>query len=310
MYVVDQSSHRIQRFIAGALHSRVNAESLHFPTLGSNLGTTVAGITSNGGISVTQLKSPTAIFVTPSSFMYIVDNGNQRIQKWRIGEPSGSTVAGGNGPGSALSQISISYGIYIHNEYNIYVSDYGNHRVVLWNAGNTTGGRLVAGGNGNGNADNQLSLPYGIYVDQNGTLYIAEYGNHIISKWLPSKTTMFLMHFSRQYLDAKFGITIAGETAVAGSWSYQLSRPTSVIFDEFNSIFVMDSGNKRIQRWRIGSTYGVTVAQSWELNGPIGMNFDTDSNLVVADHLNNQVVSFRVNCCAYNIASFSKIVKS
>ncbi|CAM4857880.1 unnamed protein product [Rotaria socialis] len=287
MYVVDQSSHRIQRFIAGALHSRVNAESLHFPTLGSNLGTTVAGITSNGGISVTQLKSPTAIFVTPSSFMYIVDNGNQRIQKWRIGEPSGSTVAGGNGPGSALSQISISYGIYIHNEYNIYVSDYGNHRVVLWNAGNTTGGRLVAGGNGNGNADNQLSLPYGIYVDQNGTLYIAEYGNHIISKWLPSKTTMFLMHFSRQYLDAKFGITIAGETAVAAATTIT----TELSPNQLPNVPCADARWSNTSRVLVNTSEGNHSAISLRFD-PYDFIIDVNDNIYVADGSNNRVIRF------------------
>ncbi|CAM2707641.1 unnamed protein product [Rotaria socialis] len=254
---------------------------------GSNLGTTVAGITSNGGISVTQLKSPTAIFVTPSSFMYIVDNGNQRIQKWRIGEPSGSTVAGGNGPGSALSQISISYGIYIHNEYNIYVSDYGNHRVVLWNAGNTTGGRLVAGGNGNGNADNQLSLPYGIYVDQNGTLYIAEYGNHIISKWLPSKTTMFLMHFSRQYLDAKFGITIAGETAVAAATTIT----TELSPNQLPNVPCADARWSNTSRVLVNTSEGNHSAISL-LFDPYDFIIDVNDNIYVADGSNNRVIRF------------------
>ena len=113
-------------------------------TLGSDSGTTVAGLSLSGGNSLAELRGPTAIFVTLNGIMYIVDGGNHRIQQWRIGEPMGFTVAGGHGSGSALNQMSTCYGIYVDTLSNIYVSDYGNHRVVLWEAGNTTTSRLVS----------------------------------------------------------------------------------------------------------------------------------------------------------------------
>ena len=91
------------------------------------------------------------------------------------------------------------------------------------------------------------------------------------------------------------GTLIAGESGVAGAWSYQFSNPTSITFDRFGSLYIMDSGNNRIQRWSPGSTYGVTVASA-SMSNPRGLSFDTYGNLVVADLSNHRVLSFPVSC--------------
>ena len=91
------------------------------------------------------------------------------------------------------------------------------------------------------------------------------------------------------------GTVVAGETSVAGSWSYQFNLPTSITFDRFGNMFIMDSGNNRIQRWSPSATYGVTIA-SGALSNPRGLSFDTFGNLVVADYSNHRVVSFPISC--------------
>ena len=97
------------------------------------------------------------------------------------------------------------------------------------------------------------------------------------------------------FAGAGAGIKLAGESAVAGAWSYQLNSPTAVTFDQYNNMFIMDSGNNRIQRWWPGSTYGVTVAAA-ALSNPRGMAFDPYGNLVVADHSYHRMVLFPVTC--------------
>ncbi len=45
-------------------------------------------------------------------------------------------------------------------------------------------GLTVAGGNGQGNGNNQLSDPWGLYIDDDQTIYIADPSNHrIIQCW-------------------------------------------------------------------------------------------------------------------------------
>ena len=44
-------------------------------------------------------------------------------------------------------------------------------------------GLTVAGGNGQGNGNNQLSNPWGFYIDDDQTIYIADQSNHRIIEW-------------------------------------------------------------------------------------------------------------------------------
>ena len=88
---------------------------------------------------------------------------------------------------------------------------------------------------------------------------------------------------------------MAGQSGVAGSWSYQFSSPTGITFDQYHNMYIMDAGNDRIQRWSPGSTYGVTVAAA-SLSTGRGMAFDLTGNLVVADDTYDRVVLFPVSC--------------
>lgn len=75
--------------------------------------------------------------------MYILDSTNYRVLRWRIGEPLGSVIAGGNSWGASLTQISTSYAMFVDSQLNVYVSDAGNNRVTRWLATNRTSGILV-----------------------------------------------------------------------------------------------------------------------------------------------------------------------
>ena len=114
-----------------------------FCNLGSNTGTTVAGVTGSLGSSFSQLYYPTAISVTSNQTMYIIDSSNYRVLKWQLGDPIGYVVAGGHGNGGAFTQIGASYGMFVDAYYNIYISEQSNHRVTFWTVGNTTASILV-----------------------------------------------------------------------------------------------------------------------------------------------------------------------
>ena len=47
----------------------------------------------------------------------------------------------------------------------------------------------MAGGNGQGNGINQLYNPYGLYVDDDQTLYVADRLNHRIVEWKSGATS-------------------------------------------------------------------------------------------------------------------------
>ena len=100
-----------------------------------------------------------------------------------------------------------------------------------------------------------------------------------------------------------FGVTVAGEAGVAGSWSYQFSSPTSITFDQYGNMYVMDSGNNRVQRWSPGAVYGVTVVAA-AMSNPRGMTFDRSGRIVIADYSYDRVLSFPVSCRKYTQKSY------
>lgn len=117
-------------------------------------------------------------------------------------------------------------------------------------------------------------------------------GNKVISSLIVPNISAIR---SVSFLGSANGILIAGENSVAGSWSYQFNLPTSITFDQYDNMYIMDSGNNRIQQWSPGFTYGVTIANA-VIASPRGLAFDTAGNLIVADYLYHRVLQFTVSC--------------
>lgn len=65
--------------------------------------------------------------------------------------------------------------------------------------------------------------------------------------------------------------------------------------DQFGYLYILDSGNSRIQKWRPPASYGTTVVSA-SFNNPYGMQLDRLNNLVVADTSYHRIVSFGIFC--------------
>ncbi|CAF5111295.1 unnamed protein product, partial [Rotaria sp. Silwood1] len=116
-----------------------------------------------------------------NGYLYVVDNEKHEVRRYKIGDTQGTVVAGGNGKGNRLDQLSNPHYVFVDQEHSVYVSDYDNHRVMKWEG--VTQGIVVAGDQGKGNSLTQLYRPNGVVVDQLGTVYVADSGNHRIMRW-------------------------------------------------------------------------------------------------------------------------------
>lgn len=112
--------------------------------------TTIAGTLGSSGTTTTLLSSPYGIFLDGLNRTYVVDTGNNRIQRFSSGilwegatQPwheysiSGSaigiTVAGWyTSPGSTIDQFKTPTAVYVDVNGSIYVVDSGNYRVRLF----------------------------------------------------------------------------------------------------------------------------------------------------------------------------------
>ncbi len=278
-YVSDEQNNRIQRFPAGSTSV--------------SIGTTVAG--GNGvGTEPTQLNSPHSTYPDNEGNIYVADVYNNRIQKFpsgSTGATDGITAAGGNGSGMAANQLYAPACAFVDGNGKLYVADQVNNRIQKFPHGSTslTDGITVAGGNGTGSAANQFNIPYSVFVDGSGNIYVTDQANSRVQKFPPGSSS------------ATNGITVAGGNG-QGSAANQLTSPISTYVDGGGNIYVADLGNNRVQEFLPGKANGITVAggngrgdATNQLNAPVGVFVDSSGNIFVADQDNDRIQEFFIS---------------
>ncbi len=168
--------------------------------------------------------------------LYVTDERKHEVRRYRRGESQGTVVAGGNGSGNRLDQLSFPAYVFVDRDHSVYVSDNRNHRVMKWVEG-AKQGIVVAGVQGQGTGLTQLSNPLGVVVDQLGTVYVADFGNDRIMRWVKGATQ---------------GSVIVGGNGI-GEQSSQLNLPIGLSFDRHGNLYVVDYGNHRVQKFNIDS---------------------------------------------------------
>ncbi|CAF1542130.1 unnamed protein product, partial [Rotaria magnacalcarata] len=83
--------------------------------------------------------------------LYVSAIGKHEVRRYQLGEKNGTLVAGGNGKGDGLNQLSGPTYLFVDRDHSVYVSDNNNHRVMKWVEG-ATEGIVVAGGQRAGDA--------------------------------------------------------------------------------------------------------------------------------------------------------------
>ncbi|CAF1061696.1 unnamed protein product [Adineta steineri] len=147
----------------------------------NNEGTVVAG--GNGkGNQLNQLNDPRFIFVDEDQSIYVSDNNNHRVMRWRKDAREGMIVAGGNGQGENLNQLSYPAGVIVDDFGQTYVADFANDRIMRWCEGKEEG-EVVVGESGVANKSNQLYCPCGLSFDEEGNLYVVDGANCRIEKF-------------------------------------------------------------------------------------------------------------------------------
>ena len=147
----------------------------------------------------------------------------------------GVTVAGGNGQGAGINQLSWPHRLFLDNNQHLYIADFGNHRVIKWNLGSTVG-QIVAGGNGRGGRNDQLNHPHGVVVDRGrDSIFISDFYNNRIVQWS--------LQGAR-----------SGKTIISGVHS------TGLTMDEQGFLYVSDWNRNEVRRWRVGENQGTLVA--------------------------------------------------
>lgn len=121
--------------------------------------------------------------------------------------------------------------------------------LLRWN----TKARTVLGIAGEpGNTPYQLFNPLGLCFGPSNTLYIADYQNNRVQKWI---------------VGAAAATMVAGNTnGTIGSGMNDFHYPADVILDTNGNVIVSDRYNCRVQLWAPGALTGKTIAGTGRIN--------------------------------------------
>jgi sugar lactone lactonase YvrE len=135
-----------------------------------------------------RFRNPSGVAADGELIVYVADTGNHTIRKivqGFVGTVAGLAGTSGSADGyGAAARFNAPTAIAVDARGNLYVCDTGNHvirKVSPSGMVTTVAGLAGTSGSSDGIGSSvRLSAPSGIAIDANGTIYIADTGNHTI----------------------------------------------------------------------------------------------------------------------------------
>src|SRR5262249_32953907 len=165
------------------------------------------------------------------------------------------------------------------NDSDVYVANRGNEnnfgmRVNHIKIGGPGEEELLAEFATYGEADENSVWPFGVAVDQNGSVYMTDEGKSTVSVFDPHGK------FIRKW-------------GSPGSGPGELKGPAGIVCDTSGNLIVVDGGNNRLQVFtpegKFLAQWGKAGSADGEFNRPWGIALDKDGNIYVADWKNHRV---------------------
>jgi uncharacterized protein (TIGR03437 family) len=220
---------------------------------------------------------------------------------------AGNTRVGYSGDGGPAirAQLNQPMGIAVDTSNDVFIADSLNNVVRLVTpdgiistiAGNGVAGYAGDGGNATGvdpAASGMLTNPYGIALDKNGNLYIADNGNHAIR--IVSTAGVINTFAGNQTYN--FGYSGDGSAANLG----QLDYPTDVAVDSSGNVYIADYGNfviRQVTTDGLIHTYAGNNTNTFSGDGgaptsaalfqPFGVAVDSSGNVYVSEYGDSRI---------------------
>lgn len=199
------------------------------------------------------------------SALYVSDIERHEIIMYVEGTSKGISVAGGDGPGNSLDQLSFPHKVTIDSKGGIYVPDFRNHRVVRW-AKDKKEGTVMASYRRKNSLSNYIT---DILLYENLLILCDSIHKRIIKSRLHDDLT----HYS------------VGDEILTDTSCRHLAR------DNDGALYVIPDIGDEIRRYPKGSTTGISVSrentEDDELQ-PLGQAFsvtvDNDGTLYILNH--------------------------
>ena len=206
--------------------------------------------------------------VGPDGSLYVVDGGNNRVEKFTA---DGAFLSSFGAAGAATGQFNNPIAAAVGPDGTVYVTDRGNNRVQRFDA---NGGFLSQWGTA-GPGDGQFINVAGVATGPDGSVYVVDAGNARVEKFLADGT--FLQSF----------------TSGAGGFT----SPSGIAVGPDGSVYVVDGNNTtpRVERFDSNgvfqNSWGSAGSADGQFQQPNGVAASA-AGVYVADGGNNRVEKF------------------
>ncbi len=227
-----------------------------------------------------KFNKPMGIAVDDDGNILVTDNQQSRVQKFN---PDGEFIDMWGSHVNAGGDFHVPRGIAVDGDRNIYVTDgYPGHpkappRVQKF----TPGGDLIEGWGYEGSDEHILKFPYGIVIDSEGKVYVADTHNHCV-----------------QIYDSHGNHILKLETGDKKIFGSGFSSPVGTDLDNEDNIYFTDSSGPRIYRFnRLGEKTAQWGGRGFEDNkflGISGIAVNSSGLLYVADDKANCIKVFGI----------------
>jgi DNA-binding beta-propeller fold protein YncE len=219
-----------------------------------------------------QFNNPTDLAFDPQGNLYVVDQGNSRVQKFDA-QDNFAQVIGGRG--EANGQFTRPRGVAIDASGNLYVTDLSTFLIQKFDAQ----GNFVQVIGGRGEANGQFTRPRGVAIDASGNLYVTDLSTFLIQKF-----------------DAQ-GRYLARIGQSHGEEHFWLMR--GVATDSQGRVYTVDGLNHRVQvfdpQGRLVLEFGQSGTADGQFSDPEDLTLDAQGNLYLVDKGNHRVQKFRLS---------------
>ncbi|MFL5901040.1 MAG: hypothetical protein ACJ75S_07560 [Solirubrobacterales bacterium] len=269
----------------------------------------------SAGTGESQFKHPAGMTVDSKGFLWAIDGGNNRIEKFKEnGEYLTKFGSYGSGNGKFMDPTDIAFA----PNGNFWVTDSFNHRVQEFTPGHVYVTQFGSGGSGNG----QLHLPGGVAVDAKGNVWVADTGNGRLQEFNEAGAFVKVAGNKGELGEpTDIDIGLDGEIWVAdgknnkvvefnkageyvaqfgseGTGRRQFIHPNAIEVDVQGNVWVSDAENDRVQELDEDGEYvaqfGSEGSGAGQFNNPAGIATDAKGGVWVSDWGNNRLQRWQV----------------